>query len=249
MGKVVGYIPAAVGGHKVILAHTGKIFRINRESLTNWKGWWRICQIDQWGVFFVGAILGMGLPAILYTSFIAAGTDIGGLSVAAELANAMESKGGPLLTLTVAMMGAWVLFKTQLDNVDGMVRAITDILWTASSRIRAWRTGDVRVVYYSVQAVVVVWGIIALWMTAPIILLQLGANMAGVVFMISGLHVLYVNRTFLPPELRPPLWRQAALLLMTVFYGFFVYLWLMGGLVPNPAKGFIFNVPKYLGGG
>src|SRR5688572_20200293 len=29
MGSVVGYIPAAVGGHKVILAHTGKIFRIN----------------------------------------------------------------------------------------------------------------------------------------------------------------------------------------------------------------------------
>ena len=249
MGSVVGYIPAAVGGHKVILAHTGKIFRINRESLVSWKGWWRICQIDQWGVFFVGAILGMGLPAILYTSFIAAGTDLGGLSVAAELAKAMESKGGPLLTLTVAMMGAWVLFKTQLDNVDGMVRAITDILWTASSRVRGWGTGDVRLVYYSVQAVVVVWGIIALWMTAPIVLLQLGANMAGVVFMISGIHVLYVNRKFLPPELQPPMWRQVALVMMTLFYGFFVYLWLMGGLIPNPAKGFIFNIPKYMSGG
>jgi hypothetical protein len=27
-------------------------------------------------------------------------------------------------------------------------------------------------------------------------------------------------------ELRPPLWRRASLLAMTVFYGFFVTLWL-----------------------
>ena len=29
---------------------------------------------------------------------------------------------------------------------------------------------------------------------------------------------------------------------------FFVYLWLMGGIVPDPEKGFLFNIPKYLGG-
>jgi hypothetical protein len=63
-----------------------------------------------------------------------------------------------------------------------------------------------------------------------------------VVFVISALHILYINTHFLPRELRPPLWRRVALVLMALFYGFFVYLWLMGGPVPDPAKGFLFNI-------
>ena len=55
----------------------------------------------------------------------------------------------------IAFLGAWILFKTQLDNFEGMVRAITDILWTGSSRVRAWRGGDVRAVYYTVLGVLV----------------------------------------------------------------------------------------------
>jgi hypothetical protein len=35
-------------------------------------------------------------------------------------------------------------------------------------------------------------------------------------------HTLVVNRTLLPRELRPPLWRQAALVLCALFYGTFV---------------------------
>jgi hypothetical protein len=71
-----------------------------------------------------------------------------------------------------------------------------------------------------------VWGIIALRLTQPIVLLQLGANMAGIVFIISSLHLLRLNTTLLPPELRPPLWRRAALVATALFYGVFVTLWL-----------------------
>ena len=107
-----------------------------------------------------------------------------------------------------------------------MTRAVTDILWTGSTRIRAWRGGDVRVVYYTVLAVITVWGILALRLTQPIILLSLSANMAGIVFIISSLHLLYVNTTLLPRELRPPMWRRVALVALALFYGFFLTLWL-----------------------
>ena len=33
--------------------------------------------------------------------------------------------------------------------------------------------------------------------------------------------VWYVNRAFMPRELQAPAWRQAALLVMTAFFGFF----------------------------
>ncbi len=93
-----------------------------------------------------------------------------------------------------------------------MTRAITDILWTGSSRLRAWRGGDVRAVYYVVLAAIVLWGIIALRLAQPIVLLQIGANIAGVIFIISSLHLLYINTRLLPVELRPPMWRRASLL-------------------------------------
>ena len=226
MGSQVGYIPAMVGGQKVNLASTGKIFAVNEQSLVRWREWWRIVKFDQWGIFFIGALLGMGLPAILYTSFIAPGTDIRGLSIAAALAEAMGARSGAALGFGVAFLGAWVLFKTQLNILEGSVRAITDILWTASPRVRAWRGGDVRTVYYSVMAIVVLWGVIALGLTKPLILLMLGANMAAIVMVISPLHLLYINMTLLPVELRPPMWRRASLVAMALFYGFFVFLWL-----------------------
>jgi len=255
MGSVVGFIPAAVGGAHVSLAHSGSTFPIDEENLRRWRGWWRIVQWDQWGVFFTGAILGMGLPAILYTTLIAPGRDIRDLAIAAELAGSVLRLGWPLLAGLVALMSAWVLFKTQLDNVEGMSRALTDILWTGSRRVRSWNAsrpggpslGDVRVLYYALLALIVVWGVIALRLTRPIVLLQMAANIAGVILVISALHILRVNTTLLPRELRPPLWRRAALVGVAVFYGFFGWLWLVGGLVPDREKGFLFNVPGYLG--
>lgn len=249
MGQKVGFIPAMVGGQEVHLAHTGVVFHPNKENMARWKEWWRIIRFDQWGVFFVGAMLGMGLPAILYISLIEPGRDIRGLSIAAELAEAATTRGGAAVSFTIAFMGAWVLFKTQLNILEGYVRSVTDILWTANRRVREWRGGDVRLVYYSVMVVVVLWGVIALRLAKPLILLQLGANMAAVVMVISSLHLLYLNTTLLPVELRPPLWRRAGLVMMAIFYGFFVYLWLMGGFIPNPEKGFLFNIPRYLGFG
>jgi hypothetical protein len=193
--------------------------------MTRWRGWWRIVRADQWGIFFTGALLGMALPALLYVTFLPPGRDIRGLGIGAALASAMGDEAGAVVAGAVAFMGAWILFKTQLDIAEGMTRAITDILWTGSRRIRAWRGGDVRVVYYSVLAAVVLWGIAALALARPIALLQFGANIAGVVFVISSLHLLYVNTRLLPAEIRPPLWRRIALVAMAVFYGAFSVLW------------------------
>ena len=224
MGGVVGFIPAAVAGKVMPLAHTGSVFTPDADNMARWRGWWRIVRADQWGVFFIGALLGMALPAILYTSVLTGGEDIRGLGVAAALADALGSGTG--LAFAVAFMGAWLLFKAQLDILEGTVRAVTDILWSGSRRVRGVSGGDVRRVYYSVLAIFVVWGLIAMGLAQPIFLLQVSANIAGMVMVIASLHILYVNTRLLPPELRPPLWRRAALVATSLFYGFFVTLWL-----------------------
>jgi Mn2+/Fe2+ NRAMP family transporter len=221
MGQRAGYIPAA-GGEKVTLAPTGFTFVPDGEAMRRWRGWWRIVRADQWGVFCVGAIAGMVLPAILYVTFLPPGADIRGLGISAALASGIGAREGPLLAGAIAVLGAWLLFKTQLDLTEALVRAITDILWTGSRRVRAWRGGDVRFVYYTVLMVAALWGIFALRLAQPIILLQIAANVAGVVFVVATLHLLYLNTRLLPRELRPSRARCAVLVAMSAFYGFFV---------------------------
>ena len=224
MGERAGYIPAAIGGQHVNLAHNGFMFPPDAENMRRWRGWWKLVAADQWGVFFAGALLGMVLPALLYVTFLTRGSDIQGLGISSARASGIGLRAGALAGGAIAFLGAWILFKTQLDILEGMVRAMTDILWTGSKRVRAWRGGDVRTVYYTVLAVVVVWGIIAMRLAQPLVLLKLSANVGGIVFVITTLHLLYVNTTLLPPAIRPPMWRRAALVFMCLFYGFFVYL-------------------------
>lgn len=224
MGEHAGYIPAAVGGGKVHLAHVGFTFTDDLESMKRWRGWWRIVRVDQVGVFALGAVLGMLLPALLYVTFLPRGTDIQGLGISAALASNVTRVAGPVLGGAIAFLGAWILFKTQLDNFEGMVRAITDILWTGSARVRGWRGGDVRFVYYGVMTVLVVWGVVALRLAQPVVLLKVSANVAGAVFVVTSLHLLYVNTRLLPAHVRPPWWRRVVLVATALFYGFFVAL-------------------------
>ncbi len=90
--------------------------------------------------------------------------------------------------------------------------------------------------YYGVLIVGVTWGAIALKLAQPFFLLQLAANMAGVVFVIASIHLLYINCTLLPPALRPPLSRRIALVVFAAFYGTFVTLWL-GSLLAGATGG------------
>jgi hypothetical protein len=218
-----GYIPG-LGEKCVPLAHGGFTFTPDAGAMPRWRGWWRIVRVDQWGIFFVGAMLGMSLPALLYVTFLPPGTDIRGLGISAALAESMGARAGPLLAGYIAFLGVWLLFKTQLDLIEGMTRSLTEILWTGSERLRNWRGGDVRAVYYAVLAAIVVWGVIALGLAPPVVLLQLSANIAAAIFVLVSLHVLYLNTRLLPPALRPPLWRRIALVAMAAFYGFFAVL-------------------------
>jgi hypothetical protein len=224
MGQRAGYIPSAMSGERSHLVHTGFIFSPDEEEMKKWRGWWRVVAADQWGVFFIGALLGMALPALLYVTFLPHGADIRGLGISAALAEAIGAHAGPLLAGVIAFLGVWLLFKSQLDILEGTVRAVTDILWTGSSRLRERRGADVRAVYYTILGITVTWGLIALRLAQPIMLLQIGANVASVVFVIASLHLLYLNTRLLPQGLRPPAWRRACLVLMALFYAFFVSL-------------------------
>ena len=219
MGATVGYIPSALSGPSSLRPH-GNIFRVDQQSLNSWRAWWRYVHLDQWVIFGFGSVAGMALAALFTVQYVPAGTVAGEWAVANLQATGIAAVHGPLFWYLTVLCGFWILFSSQLGIVDGLPRGTTDILWSASPRLR--RGGDVRRVYYSVLVVFAVWGCIGLNLARPLTLIIIGANAAAFIFVVVSIHTLVVNRTFLPRELRPALWREAALVVCALFYGGFL---------------------------
>jgi hypothetical protein len=163
----------------------------------------------------------MYLNVNLATALIPHGTDLQGLAAGAYQAQYLRQIWPGFWFLTL-FNGFWILFKTQLGNTDILVRTVADAAWMSSQGVRdRWR--GVRTIYYGILAAFSVWGVIAIRTASPFQLFKVLANMAGIVLAIAGVQVLVVNRRFLPAAIRPPLWREAGVLLCSVFYSFFAY--------------------------
>lgn len=224
MGQAVGYIPAIIGGRKVPLTKTGKIFPLTPKNKRSWRNWWKFVSVDQYGIWAIGCFLGMLLPALITLEFVPYGTRFDNeFGIAVYQAQYMSlATGNHVFWLIILLIGFWILYSTQLGVTDAFVRMVTDIIWSGSSRIRRWRGGDIRFVYYGVLFLFTLWGLFILLLDVkPLLLILIGANIAGLNFAFLGLHILYINRKFLPVELRPPLWREIVVLLGVFFYGFF----------------------------
>ncbi len=221
MGATVGYIPSATGT-PVTLSPQGNVFIVTDRSLKRWNDWFRFLNVDQWAVFALGSIVGMMLVTVMSLEFVPPGTTMGGWAVADMQASAIAERHGRIFWYLTLMTGFWVLFKTQLGQSDGLVRTLTDMLWSGSARLRQRSGVDVRRMYYTILAVFVVWGCIALNLAQPLTLVVIGANVAGLNFVFLSIHTLVVNRRVLPRELKPPLWREVMVALCALFFGGFV---------------------------
>jgi hypothetical protein len=220
MGATVGFIPSAFGGARPLAGH-GNVFEVDGESLARWRNWWKYLNLDQWGIFGAGSIAGMALTALLTLEYVPAGSTFSGWGVANVQAQGIAAVHGPIFWYLTVLCGLWILFSTQLGVVEGLPRATTDILWSASARLRAALGGDVRRLYYVVLGVFAVWGCIALNLAQPLSLIIIGANIAAVISVLQSVQTLVINRRFLPKALRPSIWREAAVALCAVFYGGF----------------------------
>jgi hypothetical protein len=220
MGSIVGAIPSAIAGKEIPLSKIGSIFDPAKESnMSAWRTWWKYVWVDQGAVWGGGCILGMYFCVLLATAIIPSGSNITGWAAGAYQAAEMGKFWKPLTFITL-FVGFWIMWDTQLTVVDGYVRTVADIVWSTTKKPHTWKAGS-KLVYYISLLIFTAWGCIAINLAAPMMLLMIGANAAGFVFVFSSIHLLVVNHKFLPKQLRPPLWRSIMLVLMCLFYGFF----------------------------
>lgn len=223
MGAKVGYISGVIRGVPVRFTGVGKLFKPTDENLKRWKTWFRFVQVDQWGVFCVGAFIGMLFPALLYVTYVK--EPLAGWKVAAMLAEGMAKAIHWVFWPVLLAYSFFLLFDTQVGVVETIVRQCTDMLWFGSERARKFFNEDIRRPYYVFIAILWIWGLIVLatGLARPMILLMIGAWIANLAFAIACIGTLLTNRKFLPKEVRPGVGRQVALIIGMLFFGFFFF--------------------------
>ncbi len=220
MGAHVGAIPSAIGGLPISLSHVGEVFSTNASNLHRWKGWIRHIVRDQTVIWMTASFVGMALPCMLSLQFIRNASVVGD-RVAAMTAEGIAVRypeyGGLFWTLTL-LCGFLVLAPGQISVGDQIARRWTDILWTASRRVKRMGGTRVKYVYYSILALYAVWGLFVLWQLPALQIAKIGAVLGNVALGFSALHAWYANRALLPRELQPNWLLQIGTILCGIFF-------------------------------
>ena len=216
MGKHMGGIGSALREGHVELQPIGCVFQPTSENLTRWKTWWRYAVIDQAFLWAMGCFLGMLLNVNLVLAIIPPKEVLGDYSAGTYQAKYMATQLWTGFWWLALLNGFWILYSTHLGNTDCLVRTLVDTLWSSS---KSWQRWPASKLYATILALLTVWALISVHFGSVLGLFKVLAVIANPIMAIGAVQILLVNRRFLPKEIRPPLWRQAALVLCALTYG------------------------------
>jgi hypothetical protein len=223
-GYGMGYRTGYLGGLRAeerALRDNGTTFIDDAANTARWKRWYRLLLADQWGIFFVGAMLGMLLPTILMAySVQLSGERPTTATVPTFVASALGAEYGRGMFYIVLIIGVLILFSTQLGIFEAMVRVTTDASHANSPRLRRLIEGDPRRFYFPFMFILLVAISIILHLALPVNLVQWSANMSNLGALIFPFLLIYLNSR-LPKTARPKWWHTVLLLVNVVFFGFF----------------------------
>ena len=240
MGSRVGYIASLIGGTQEKLRPSGVTFRDTPENRARWRRWFRYLLIDQWGIFFVGAIFGMMLPTMIVFQLVqTTGVRPTELTIPTYMADQFGAVFPNLgfLRPWALIIGFFVLFSTQLVVFELLTRQIVDAAHSISPKFRKLTGDDPRRFYYPFMLGLT--GLIAavLFLAPAFRLIQVSANFSNLPAMVIPLAVIYLNRQ-LPRPARLKWWSYIVLILNMVFFGYFFVNFVASDDLFKPARDF-----------
>ena len=225
MAGKIGYIASAFGGKEVHVSPSGSMPPPTKENVEHFKGWWKLLNFDQWAIFWVGGMLGMALPGLLYVSQIAPGTTLPQLGHRGRRGAAVRD-AGPLHDRRDRVLDP-VLQRHEQPGSGAAAMHRHALVRVPAGRATLAKN-DIRKVYYALLIAVLIWGTIYVNITLPIIILAISANVANFTMALSAIMTVIVNRKFLPKEFRPTIWREVIMVDQAWFSsGFFFTLFVL----------------------
>lgn len=217
MGAWTGCIGGVLADGHSQVAPVGRVFLPTSENLRRWATWWRYVLLDQSVLWAGGCVVGMFLNVNLAVAIVP-GNDIPADNAAGAFqARYMADHLWHGFWALALVNGFWILFSTQIGNTDCLTRVVCDSLWAGWPTLRAMSTSRLYAVLLTTFST---WGVLALAVgDSALSLFKILGLLASPILAIGAFQILRVNRRFLPDKIRPPLWRQAALILCGTIYG------------------------------
>lgn len=208
----------------------GSFFTLSGSNLSRWARWWRLVCTEHAIVFW-----GIGLFTILMLSLLSMATaygtsSSGGLNFFFTEATMIGNSTYPWVGSLFALVGALMLFTTQLGVLESASRIIAENLLLLKYRHN-------EEVHASKMFYIVLWSELAFSVvflftgaTEPRAILTLGAILNAAAMMIAFILIFLLNTKALPRLIRPNFIRRFALLLAFSFFAYFVTQTIKGAL-------------------
>jgi hypothetical protein len=110
---------------------------------------------------------------------------------------------GDFAWFMVLLCGILVIVPNTTSAADAFIRRWVEVSWTGLKSLQRWDPHRIRLLYFGVLGAYFAVGIFFLSIARPLWLIVLYGNLGNFVLGVSCWHVLYVNLTLLPPEVRP----------------------------------------------
>ncbi len=222
MGHYTGYLPSLFNPQPAAIRPAGVTFPEDEQNALRWKRWFRILLLDQWGIYFVGALLGIALPSILISYLIInSGQPAPGQNeILYAVSQLLSQRYGQLVGSWALITGFVILYSTQIAVLELLARNLTDGLYGVSGRFRRWAKNDPRRFYYAALAGLILVISIIIHLDTPVGLSVLSGNLSNFAAMLFPLAMIYLNLK-LPRPARITWWSILALAANALFFGFF----------------------------
>lgn len=235
MGSKTGYISGLIGGHRTQISPSGKIFAESQQNAARWKRWFRYLVIDQWALYFIGALASIIIPSTLagYLANLPGATAPSQDSILVYMALGLGQRYGSLVSGWTLVASFVILFSTQIVILELLARNLNDAILAiaAPSRVEAepisgsqspkpQAAKDARSLYYPILAGLVFSIGVLMHITLPESWTLLLSNLPNLAAMIFPLAAIYLNRK-LPRPARITWWSYLVLLANVIFFGYF----------------------------
>ena len=233
MGHYIGRMTSPLTGKEETVSEIGYRFPHTPENLARWNVWWRRANWEHFWAFLCTCLVCLfALALISYSIFYdptgmprpEAGDYHKDMAFLHGEAAALHAALGPTFRLLFLVMGAAILFTTEIGVLDAASRISTDIVkvnWLADRP----RWTESRIYFLFLWGTIAIGSLIALYGIAVVqnklAFFKLTASLNGaVMFLYSGL-LLYMNSRRLPRPLRISPLRTVVLAWSVLFFGFF----------------------------
>lgn len=202
----------------------GEDFKVNAESISIFKKWWRLINLEHLLVFWL-----VGTLSMLMLMFLAYNT-VYGLPGNAQGINFVISEGIQISALAHPLLGLFflavvgvMLFQTQLGIMDSTSRIMSENAAINKLKRRGNNKINLSKIYYIFVWAQIAFGVILFLFNfyEPKSLIILGAVINAVAMLVHVILVTILNRRSLAKVFQPALWRKIILYVIIAFFAVF----------------------------